>query len=432
MPLREEVFREAREGGGSGPSGNKAAGRQPAVWEQREGLLQQLAASIGGVEPNAPLSPTVAAFKAGAPSPLLIEAICRVMEIQLLVHRADLDNVRSWKFGVTGAVYEVIREADDRYAAFIGFPSLQFVDSEHFTHQMDQWRVPLPINELERVEHRPSPDPEPRPAEPAIPQPEEREEDFNEFFMDGDEDNDTNDEPINSANDINEPTNDDSTNESHEEEGPAEPHYYLRRPHVPHQPREQPEPQVFRPRNIENLRPEHKAELTAPGAEAYHVSDDNSIWCRLAGCARPNQPFKTVKAWKIHVQRAACHREETLCTSCGHNVALPSSTHPSAADIKTVLDAHKAERCVGVTKRALVARKIAAERLVILGRDNSHIAVLDEDADEVQVPTNPRKRHLASEAAWRAEQCCLYLKRFKADHPDLMEQIGMEHQLVIQ
>ncbi|VDK60862.1 unnamed protein product [Anisakis simplex] len=153
--------------------------------------------------------------------------------------------------------------------------------------------------------------------------------------------------------------------------------------------------------------------------------------CRLAGCSRPNQPFKTVKAWKIHVQRAACHREQTLCTSCGHNVALPSSAHLSAAEIKTVMDAHKAERCVGVTKRALVARKIAAERLVTLGRDVSHIAILDEDAEEVQVPSNPRKRHLASEAAWRADQCCLYLKRFKADHPDLMEQIGMEHQLTI-
>ncbi|VDK50040.1 unnamed protein product [Anisakis simplex] len=292
---------------------------------------------------------------------------------------------------------------------------------------MDRWRVPLPVEELERGERRPSPGPvEEGPAEP-IPQP-------GEFFMWEEEEeeeeiiNNNNEEP---NNEINQQPNDDS-NMAQPEEGPAQPRYFLRRPHTPRQPKRQQEPQPFRPHNIESLRPEHQAELTAPETEAYHISDDQLIWCRLAGCARPSQPFKTVRAWKIHVQRAACHRGGNLCTSCGYNVALPPSAHLSAADVKTLMDAHKAERCVGVTKKALVARKIAAERLMILGRDNSHIAIPEEDADEVQVVSNPRKRHLASEAAWRAEQCCLYLKRFKADHPDLMEQIGMDHQLYIE
>ncbi|VDK48740.1 unnamed protein product [Anisakis simplex] len=277
---------------------------------------------------------------------------------------------------------------------------------------------------LDRRGPNPSPGPqEERPAEP-LPQPEEP---FMGIFYGGEED-----EEELTDNDANQPQPNDNTNDetnpTQAEEGPAQPRYFLRRPQTPRQPKQQREPQVFRPHNIEHLRPEHQAELAAPDTEAYHV-DNNMIWCRLAGCARPDQPFKTVRAWKIHVQRAACHRRQTLCTACGHNVVLPPSAHLSAAEIKVIMDAHRSERCVGVSKKALETRKTAAERLMILGRDNSHIAVPDEDAEEVQVPSNPRKRHLASEAAWRADQCCQYLKRFKDDHPDLMEQIGMEHQL---
>ncbi|VDK56725.1 unnamed protein product [Anisakis simplex] len=350
---------------------------------------------------------------------------------------------------------EAINDVNVRYTNFVwrvvegepGHPETrpEFVESDLFASEMNQWAVPVPA-ELNRGE-RPPPERE-GPAEPE-PQPEEEEEDANNIMdfneiNNIDDNNDINNDNPNDDININEEDNinDDDINEDNQEinddinmaqpqEGPAQPRYFLRRPHVPRQPlRRQHEPQVFRPHNIENLRPEHQAELTAPEQEAYHVNDDNTIWCRLPGCARPNQPFKTVRAWKIHVQRAACHRGETLCTSCGHHVAMPSSAHLSAAEIKTIMDAHKTERCVGATRQVMKARKTAAERLMILGRDNSHIAVPDEDAEEVQVSSsNPRKRHLASEAAWRADQCCLYLKRFKEDHPDLMAQIGMEHQL---
>ncbi|VDK29456.1 unnamed protein product [Anisakis simplex] len=64
--------------------------------------------------------------------------------VQLLVHREDVENARSWKFGVTGPVHEIIREAPDRYAAFIGEPTIQFVESDLFASEMDQWAVPVP------------------------------------------------------------------------------------------------------------------------------------------------------------------------------------------------------------------------------------------------------------------------------------------------
>ncbi|VDK55295.1 unnamed protein product [Anisakis simplex] len=94
------------------------------------------------------------------------------------------------------------------------------------------------------------------------------------------------------------------------------------------------------------------------------------------------------------------------------------------------MDDHRAERCVGASKRIKEARIAASERLTILGRDASHIAVPEEAAEEASVP-NPRKRHLASEEARRADQCCSFIKRFKEAHPDILAIIGVEHQLII-
>uniref|UniRef100_A0A0M3J2Z1 Aspartyltransferase n=1 Tax=Anisakis simplex TaxID=6269 RepID=A0A0M3J2Z1_ANISI len=75
------------------------------------------------------------------------------------------------------------------------------------------------------------------------------------------------------------PTNNDPVPE--DESGAAQPHHYwLRRPRSPRQPRrrEQQRPQPFRPHNIESMRPEHQAELSAPSTDAYQVCENNLIY----------------------------------------------------------------------------------------------------------------------------------------------------------
>ncbi len=111
-------------------------------------------------------------------------------------------------------------------------------------------------------------------------------------------------------------------------------------------------------------------------------------------------------------------------------VILPSEEHLSVRDRKAIMEDHRTERCVGASRKVKEARIAASERLTILGRDASHIAVPGDAAEEASVP-NPRKRHLASEEARRADQCCSYIKRFKEAHPDIMAIIGVEHQLNI-
>ncbi|VDK23690.1 unnamed protein product [Anisakis simplex] len=131
---------------------------------------------------------------------------------------------------------------------------------------MEQWKVPVTEDILDRRE--PTPSPGPQPTEPQ-PQPEDE---FMGIFYGGEELTDNEDDNNNQQ--VTNDNTDNNTNTTQAEEGPAQPRYFLRRPHIPRQPKQHREPQVFRPHNIEHLRPEHQAELAAPDSEAYHVDDD--------------------------------------------------------------------------------------------------------------------------------------------------------------
>uniref|UniRef100_A0A0M3K753 XPC-binding domain-containing protein n=1 Tax=Anisakis simplex TaxID=6269 RepID=A0A0M3K753_ANISI len=248
-----------------------------------------------------------------------------------------------------------------------------------------------------------------------------------------------------------------------EEPGAPQPHYWLRpRPTTrgPQQPRRQPrEPEQrdqppFRPSNIENLRPEHRVELAVPTEEAYHVCEENKICkvppAQLFQACHPVQNGGSLEDPRaesrmsperisLHVVRprgrdalsrplGRPHQDHHGRTSGREVRGCSQEGDGSTEHIGMIMDAHRAERCVGAPRKAMGARRTAAARLEILGRDNSHIALPEEGADEEMVP-NPRKRHLTSEAARRADECLRFLKRFKADNPELLEQLGAEYQL---
>ncbi|VDK50411.1 unnamed protein product [Anisakis simplex] len=111
----------------------------------------------------------------------------------------------------------------------------------------------------------------------------------------------------------------------------------------------------FKASNISTLTPQHASELAPTIPTPYRVTNN----------------------------------EVSFCTWCGHTVLVPQGL--SARQIAIRMDAHRAERCVAAPKKAVVARKDAAERLQELGRDHSFIAVPGASAVEEGIERKRRR-----------------------------------------
>ncbi|VDK54784.1 unnamed protein product [Anisakis simplex] len=157
--------------------------------------------------------------EAGLNSPLVIHAICRMSNIQLMVHQGGFGGP-SHIFGVSGPIYQAIKRATG-YVAMVCPGAEAFTDADLEEYQP----IPAPVAASSGPSTRPTNTPQlfitsPTPSpEPEVPRP-----------------------SIN-------------TNS-------------LRNPHEERQPASKPQPQ-FRLQDISNLQPDHAAELAAPASLPY-------------------------------------------------------------------------------------------------------------------------------------------------------------------